>query len=65
MVVAITEVAKIMKLKTVAEYVETEETKGLLARIGVDFVQGHAVGRPMPLGDVLLQASDPSQSSIA
>ena len=36
MVAAITQVAKVMELKTVAEYVETEETRALVSELGVD-----------------------------
>ena len=53
MVAAITQVAKVMELETVAEYVETEETLKLIDDIGVDYAQGHAVGKPLPLDDVL------------
>lgn len=64
MVVAITQVAKVMNLSTVAEYVETENTKNLLSKIGVDFAQGHAVGKPGPLEDLLAQIGSNSQSSL-
>jgi diguanylate cyclase (GGDEF)-like protein len=53
MVAAITQVAKVMELETVAEYVETEEIREYVAHMGVDYAQGHAVGRPVPLADVL------------
>lgn len=53
MVAAITQVAKVMELETVAEYVETEKTRKLVAKLGVHYAQGHAIGRPMPLEDVL------------
>ena len=53
MVAAITQVAQVMELDTVAEYVESEATRALVARLGVDYAQGHAVGRPVPLHDVL------------
>ncbi len=53
MVAAITQVAKVMELDTVAEYVETEQTRSLIRKIGVDYAQGHAIGRPAPLVDVL------------
>jgi len=53
MVTAITQVAKVMNLKTVAEYVETEETFELVRKIGVDNAQGHLIGKPMILIDVL------------
>lgn len=49
MVEAIHQVAKSLDLKTVAECVETKETYDILQDVGVDFVQGHFIGRPMPL----------------
>ncbi|MDX1498537.1 MAG: EAL domain-containing protein [Woeseiaceae bacterium] len=49
MVAAITQVAKVMELETVAEYVESPETEALCASLGVDFAQGHRIGRPEPL----------------
>ncbi len=53
MVAAITQVAKVMELDTVAEFVETEEARKLLREIGVDFAQGHIVGKPVELESVL------------
>ena len=53
MVAAITQVAKVMELETVAEYVECDETRKLIGELGVDYAQGHAVGRPMPIDDAL------------
>jgi len=53
MVAAITQVAKVMKLQTVAEYVENEKTRKLLAKLGVHYAQGHAIGKPLPLEEVL------------
>jgi diguanylate cyclase (GGDEF)-like protein len=55
MVAAITQVAKVMGLVTVAEYVESEKTRKLISEIGVDFAQGHVIGRPVPLEEVLDQ----------
>ncbi|MBT8100491.1 MAG: EAL domain-containing protein, partial [Gammaproteobacteria bacterium] len=64
MVAAITQVAKVMELETVAEYVESDKAKTLLTKIGVDYAQGHAVGRPVPLDEVLQQlAKDPKASN--
>ena len=65
MVAAITQVAKVMELDTVAEYVESEETRQLLAELGVDFAQGHIVGRPIPLGDTLQQLQNELKTSTA
>jgi diguanylate cyclase (GGDEF)-like protein len=65
MVAAITQVAKVMELDTVAEYVESEETRQLISDLGVDFAQGHIVGRPIPLGDTLQQLQDDLKTSTA
>ena len=65
MVAAITQVAKVMELETVAEYVETEETRKLVAKLGVDYAQGHAIGKPLPLDEALSQLVTDSKSSIA
>jgi diguanylate cyclase (GGDEF)-like protein len=65
MVTAITQVAKVMDLETVAEYVETEATRKLIAEIGVDFAQGHATGRPVDLDKVLEELTAQSSASTA
>ena len=53
MVAAITQVAKVMELDTVAEYVESAKTRKLIAGLGVDYAQGHEIGRPRPLLEIL------------
>ncbi|MCB1874751.1 MAG: EAL domain-containing protein [Chromatiales bacterium] len=53
MVQAINEVGHLMGLATVAEFVEDRETREALRRIGVDYVQGLAIGQPQPLEDLL------------
>jgi len=65
MVAAITQVAKVMELETVAEYVESEETRKLITELGVDYAQGHAVGKPIPIEEALQQLSDESKTSTA
>jgi diguanylate cyclase (GGDEF)-like protein len=65
MVAAITQVAKVMDLKTVAEYVECAETKTLIEKIGVDFAQGYAVGKPVPLDGVLKDLMSTAKTSTA
>ena len=49
MVSAIHQVAQVMALTTVAEYVETETIKERLRAIGIDYAQGWGVGRPEPI----------------
>lgn len=53
MVTAIVQVAKVMQLRTVAEYVENDLIRRRVAALGVDFSQGYLVGRPEPLEDTL------------
>jgi diguanylate cyclase (GGDEF)-like protein len=55
MVAAITQVAKVMELETVAEYVENGKTRKLIKKLGVDYAQGHGVGKPLPLDDALVE----------
>jgi diguanylate cyclase (GGDEF)-like protein/PAS domain S-box-containing protein len=49
MVRSINEIGHTMGIATVAEWVETEETLAAVRQIGIDFVQGYAIGRPRPL----------------
>ena len=65
MVAAITQVAKVMELETVAEYVESEDARKLIAELGVDYAQGHAVGRHEPLDNTLQQLLDDTISGTA
>jgi EAL domain-containing protein (putative c-di-GMP-specific phosphodiesterase class I) len=55
MIRAISQLARAMSLVTVAEFVETEEIRTRIASLGVDYGQGFAIGRPMPLAEVLEQ----------
>jgi EAL domain-containing protein (putative c-di-GMP-specific phosphodiesterase class I) len=49
MVEAVHKIGHLMGLKTVAEYVESEQTAAILRQIGVDYMQGNGVHRPEPL----------------
>ena len=63
MVAAITQVAKVMELETVAEYVETKKARKLITELGVDYAQGHLVGKPAAIDSVLATLGDQEQSS--
>jgi diguanylate cyclase (GGDEF)-like protein/PAS domain S-box-containing protein len=52
MVASIVEISKVMGLTTIAEFVEDAELAELLAKMGVDFIQGYGVGRPLPVTEV-------------
>ncbi len=49
MVEAINQIGHVMKIQSIAEWVENEETLSLLKQIGVDFAQGYHIGKPVPL----------------
>jgi diguanylate cyclase (GGDEF)-like protein len=63
MVVAITQVARVMGLQTVAEYVENEESRACLERLGVDYAQGYLFGHPRPLDEVLASLDTVAEST--
>ncbi|MGI9237917.1 MAG: putative bifunctional diguanylate cyclase/phosphodiesterase [Woeseiaceae bacterium] len=62
MVAAITQVAEVMGLQTVAEYVESDLSRKLVTKLGVDFAQGHLVGKPIPIEKVLSGFTELSSS---
>ncbi len=49
---SINEIGHAMQLKTVAEFVENEKTLKKLVEIGVDFIQGYGISKPVPLTEV-------------
>jgi diguanylate cyclase (GGDEF)-like protein/PAS domain S-box-containing protein len=49
MVEAIHSIGRTMDLKTIAEFVETEDIKNLLQEMGIDYAQGYFYGAPTPL----------------
>jgi diguanylate cyclase (GGDEF)-like protein len=55
MVHAIAQLARSMSIVTVAEYVETDEIHQRIAAMGVDYGQGFAIGKPVPIADVLAE----------
>ncbi len=53
MVKAIAQLAKVMCMETIAEYVETDALRVRVADLGVDFGQGFAMGKAQHLEDLL------------
>jgi diguanylate cyclase (GGDEF)-like protein/PAS domain S-box-containing protein len=49
MVAAMIKLARTLEIRVVAEHVESEAVFERVRQMGVDFVQGYAVGRPTPL----------------
>jgi diguanylate cyclase (GGDEF)-like protein len=60
MVRAIAQLARSMSIVTVAEYIETEAISTRIAELGVDYGQGFAIGKPIPLADLLTELPLPS-----
>ncbi|MGH1538548.1 MAG: EAL domain-containing protein [Gammaproteobacteria bacterium] len=54
MVKAINDVGQVMKMKTIAEYVENEEICNSLKEIGVDYGQGYYFGKSENLDEVIV-----------
>jgi len=50
------DVARVIGVKTIAEFVERAEVLAALRDIGVDYAQGYLVHRPQPLEEVFLAA---------
>ncbi len=65
MVGAIAQLARGMSIITVAEYIETEAIGARIAELGVDYGQGFAIGRPIPLAELLLELPLPSAPRAA
>jgi diguanylate cyclase (GGDEF)-like protein/PAS domain S-box-containing protein len=52
MVSSIHQLATVIGIKTIAEFVENDAILDKLAEIGVDYAQGYGISKPMPLQDV-------------
>ncbi len=51
MVKSINEIGHVMGKKTIAEFVENDAVLALLRNIGVDYVQGYGIEKPVLLSD--------------
>ena len=54
---ALVQVCQAYGIHTVAEFVQDERTLHMLRELGVDYVQGYLIGRPVPLSGAGLQCS--------
>ncbi|MEE9335416.1 MAG: EAL domain-containing protein [Granulosicoccaceae bacterium] len=62
MVRAINEIGHVLGKQTVAEYVENDSIRAVLVELGVDWVQGYGVGKPIPLEVHWEEAVSPGSS---
>ncbi|NEZ05078.1 EAL domain-containing protein [Wenzhouxiangella sp. XN201] len=50
--------------QTIAEFVETSEVADILRKIGVDYLQGYGIGRPMTLEKMLRRSTRRGRSAL-
>jgi len=60
MVKSINEIGQVMGMQTIAEFVEKDETKGMLKAIGVNHAQGYGIGKPLAVDELLLRSNNVS-----
>ena len=58
MVKSINEIGHVMGMKTIAEFVENDEIKGMLREIGVNYAQGYGIGKPVAFDELLGRSSN-------
>ncbi|MCK4587549.1 MAG: EAL domain-containing protein, partial [Gammaproteobacteria bacterium] len=61
MVASVCRIAKVMNIKTIAEYVEDDTVLALLRELGVDYAQGYGISEPAPLS---YRLSDPLEEAL-
>ncbi|MCO6412538.1 MAG: EAL domain-containing protein [Thiogranum sp.] len=59
MVHSINHVGQTLKIKTIAEFVENDETLQALREIGVDYAQGYGIAKPVPLEQAIYGSAAP------
>ena len=57
MVEAINQIGHTLKIKTIAEYVENQETLQAVRGIGIDYAQGYYISKPVPIEMGLFSAA--------
>lgn len=61
---SINQIGHVMGVKTIAEYVESEDIQQTLLKIGVDYGQGLWFSRPVPMEQFLLDERDPKKEIL-
>ena len=58
------EVAKVVGVETIAEFVETDEILASIREIGIDYAQGYLFHRPEPMGELVarIRAAETAQT---
>ncbi|MFT7532585.1 MAG: diguanylate cyclase (GGDEF)-like protein/PAS domain S-box-containing protein [Gammaproteobacteria bacterium] len=50
---SINDIAHVIGVKTIAEFVENDQIIEVLEEIGIDYAQGYGIGKPIPFTDIL------------
>ena len=53
MVKSISDIGHVMRMQTIAEFVENDEIKDMLREMNVDYAQGYGIHMPQPLNQLL------------
>jgi diguanylate cyclase (GGDEF)-like protein len=61
---SITDIAHVLDKRAIAEHVEDQRQRDTLAAIGVDYVQGYAIDRPVPIDDYFAPAGPRSMAAF-
>jgi len=64
MVRSINDIGHILGLETIAEFVESEDIADHLKTIGVDYAQGYAFSRPVPIDEILVKLPQEEQVQV-
>jgi len=51
-VASIHQIAQVMNIKTIAEFVENDEILSVLKTLGIDYAQGYGIAKPVPLDTI-------------
>jgi diguanylate cyclase (GGDEF)-like protein len=65
MVKSINEIGHVMGMLTIAKFVENDVIKGMLKEIGVNYGQGNGIGKPQPLDELFVRASNVNDTKIS
>ena len=55
---SICHLARMKRMRVVAEYVESEEICDAVVALGIDYLQGYYIGKPAPLQSLVADSSD-------
>jgi diguanylate cyclase (GGDEF)-like protein/PAS domain S-box-containing protein len=65
MVKSINEIGQVMGMQTIAEFVENDEIKDKLIKIGVNYAQGYGIGKPLAFDELLGRSNCVTGKEIA